>query len=370
MSYPANELLKNEYYALVKALGRYRSILVYVKGSPDPDAIASAFAIHMICETLDIQTEICCEGVLSLPQNSAFVNLLNIPLKEECGKIDIKKFDAYVVVDHPAPAVEGITGIIPCAAHIDHHDRVDSTTDVNFRLIRQDAGATCTILALMLRGNRLAGVSEENRKRLFTALLYGIQTDTDKYSRAGKIDLKAINFLTKLSDSLLLKTIAGKGIDVRIGEYLEIAAENQSIHKDWLMAGIGYIDEHERDVIALIADFLLTRTRASVVTVFALIRKKNSRLNLDASMRTADASLSLSEIIKSISPEGGGRKYKGAYQVNLDYFSECSDCAELWDIVKRATFEKLKKKRDIMGRSIKAKRIKRSIINIFKVKSK
>ena len=56
--------------------------------------------------------------------------------------------------------------------------------------------------------------------------------------------------------------------------------------------------------------------------------------------------LNLNDVIKAITAEGGARKFKGAYQINMDYFSRCPDRALLWDVIRLTTIEVLKKSRD------------------------
>ena len=125
------------------------------------------------------------------------------------------------------------------------------------------------------------------------------------------------------------------------------AIENIIIHKDWLMTGIGYVDEEFRDSIAIIADYLINWENANVVIVFAVIGQKNrSGMYLDASFRTKDKSLNLNHIIKQITSTGGARRYKGAYQIPMDYFINCPDKQKLLEIVNITTVEILKKQRD------------------------
>ena len=77
------------------------------------------------------------------------------------------------------------------------------------------------------------------------------------------------------------------------------------------------------------------------------IEKNDSKgLTLDASFRSKQEHLNLNDIIKSITSEGGARKFKGAYQVPLDYFTRCPEKDQLWELVKCTTIEILKESRD------------------------
>jgi hypothetical protein len=82
--------------------------------------------------------------------------------------------------------------------------------------------------------------------------------------------------------------------------------------------------------------------------VFSVVEKKKG-LTLDVSFRTKKEDFNLNDLIKRITSEGGGRKFKGAYQVNLDYFIHCSDRDLLWRTVSTTTVEVLKTQRDARG---------------------
>ena len=76
--------------------------------------------------------------------------------------------------------------------------------------------------------------------------------------------------------------------------------------------------------------------------MFALIEKKEG-LTLAASLRTASKRFDLNRFIKRITSEGGARAFKGAFQVDLDYFRYCPDRELLWKIVHMTTVEALKR---------------------------
>jgi len=112
---------------------------------------------------------------------------------------------------------------------------------------------------------------------------------------------------------------------------------------------VGYVRADNRDSIAIVADFLLKREKFQTVIVFAAIENEDrSRLTLDASLRSSSDVLNLNGVIKAITVEGGARKFKGAYQINMDYFSRCPDRDLLWNVIRLTTIEVLKKSRDEM----------------------
>jgi len=125
------------------------------------------------------------------------------------------------------------------------------------------------------------------------------------------------------------------------------AKENEVVYRDWAFYGIGYINASNRDSIAIIADMIMKKNAHKVVAVFAIIENHKKRETyLDVSLRSSSSAVDLNRVIKKITPNGGGRKYKGAYQVKLNYLKNVPDKDMLWQVVEAATVETLRKSRD------------------------
>jgi nanoRNase/pAp phosphatase (c-di-AMP/oligoRNAs hydrolase) len=332
--------------ALAAAITKYRNILIAIKGSPDPDAIASSYAIHAICRKLNVSSTIAASKKLSLPANRTFVSELDIPLHIAPDFPEPSHFDAYIVTDHPSPALYSPAHPLPCAVFIDHHEPADEEIMADYMLRNSDAGSTSTLVALILK-NIYIEFDPEEMTHLATALLYGIYTDTDKYSHAGKLDYEALDYLSKYSDHEIFNRISSASLSKETLGLLKNAIESKITYKDWLIAGVGFVDAANRDSIAIIADFLLKREKCPTVIVFAAIEDASRRsLTLDASLRSASGIMNLDDIIKQITPQGGARKFKGAFQIDMDYFTHCPDRKILWEVIRLSTVELLKKSRD------------------------
>ncbi len=324
------------------------NLLIYIQGSPDPDAIASSFALQQLAHRYG------CEGVIaamsgpSLPQNRELMEKIGIHFDVWKSLPPLSKFDGYAVLDYQTARVQNLSSKLPCLIHIDHHVEADDEVEVQLKFLSGDVGSTSTVLAHLVKELQPA-FDEEIMKRLATALVFGIQNDTDNYTHASKLDYDALDFLATYSDSSLLTSIMDVPLSGETVRLLRKAVSSQVCYRDWIMAGVGYVEENNRDSIAIISDFLLKNNDVEMVVVFALVFKDNhNKLQLDASFRTNEEDFDLDYLIKEITSDGGGRRYKGAYQVNLDYFSFCPDMDKLWDVVHMTTIEALKKKRDMI----------------------
>jgi len=329
----------------IKTVTKYNPLAIYIPGSPDPDAIASAYAIKIILKHQSVEADIFTEKGLSLQQNKAFTKTLKIPLK--IGKeINLDKYQAYIVTDFQNNRVDQIGSKIPCAAHIDHHRVTKAPVKAEFSLISNDVGSTSTLIALMIKNLNL-DLPENEMTSVATALTFGIQTDTDKYDHITDLDFEALNYLSRSVDRDILQGINSTPLYPQTAELYDRAIANEVVYKDWAFYGLGFIDAQYRDSIAVTADQVLKHADYKVVAVFAIIENQNNQETyLDVSLRTKNSNVDLNRIIKNITPNGGGRKYKGAYQVKLNYLKHAPDKDLLWQVVETATMETLRKSRD------------------------
>ncbi len=352
---------------LKRLLKKHKNLLILIKGSPDPDAIASSYALKKLCDNLKIDSTILAQSIISLPQNREFVKIFNIPIKFESQLNNIKGYDGYAVLDHQSVKVEEFVNRIPCSIHIDHHESLEENIPVKFRLVDEKAGSTSTLMTLLMHEMKIE-MDDDTKKKISTALMFGIETDTNKYSYASKTDYEALALLAGFADSKTINRLSGFPLTVKAADLITRAIENRYLYKDWLISGVGFLGESDRDLIAIIADYMLKKEDVSTIVIFAAIEKKNRELILDASFRTNSENINLNSLIKSITSNGGGRKFKGAYQIDLNYFSNCPDRDLLWEVINQTTIQTLSRKRDKLYISeLKGffSKLKEKMINIF-----
>ncbi|HDP94070.1 MAG TPA: hypothetical protein ENN40_01785 [Candidatus Aminicenantes bacterium] len=331
---------------LLEAIAESSHILAVIKGSPDPDAIAAAYTFRQIAEKAGRQVIVESEQQPSLPQNQRIITDLHLPIRYDAVGDAVRFFDAYAVFDHQSVQVEGVTGIIPCTVHIDHHQEADTQLPVRFRWVCEKAGSTSTLIALLLEYLiNLQNWSAAEEQKACTALYFGMYTDTDHFAHLSELDRRALAYLEPRTDLAFVKRLSSLPFPRPALGYLERAMQNQEIYRDWLITGTGFVDSQHRDTIALIADFLLQRHQVGMVIVFALIRQ-DGQLRLDAAFRCPDKDFDLDKLVKRFSAAGGGRSFKGAFQVDLSYFSDTPHPILLWQMVRLTTTAKIKYQRD------------------------
>lgn len=360
--------MKKEAELFIQAVQKYKVLAIFIPGSPDPDAIASAYAIKLILNYYSIESAIYAEKKLSLPQNQLLIDKLKIPVN--FGEdINIKKYEAYIVPDFQNNRVDVIGDSIPCAVHIDHHARSSDARKADYSLLRDDVGSTSTMVSLIMKELALELPSEEMTS-VATALMFGIQTDTDKYEHINPLDVEALSFLSAFADQSFLENINNLPPTPEMLLFYNKGIGNEVVYKDWGLYGIGFVDSKNRDSIALAADMILKNRNHSLVAVFAVIDNlRKGEMYLDVSLRSSSSSVDLNRIIKRITPNGGGRQYKGAYQVKLDYFLNTPERELLWKLVEATTIDTFQRNRDTYykaGIENIYESIKEKVINLIK----
>jgi nanoRNase/pAp phosphatase (c-di-AMP/oligoRNAs hydrolase) len=323
--------------ALEKARGS--RLLIVIKGHPDPDSIASAIAQRHFSAAFDIDATIVFFDQVSHPENRALVKSLDADLRQYREDMDLSGFDYLSFVDTntshlPIPLVNPP----PILTFVDHHKSLGGIEAEHID-IREDVGATSSIYTEYLAYTDL-GLDYGNREhsRLATALMHGIRTDTDNLLIGRRLDFWAAGFIQPYTDDDLLRLISKQSVTARTMEIIQRGLNNKQIRGTFLLAGVGFVREEDRDGIAQTADFLLRHEGIETALVYGIV---NGDV-VDGSLRTNSATIDPDGWLKSVFGAdaagrhyGGGRKNKGGFRIPLGLFARCNDRESLWAIGKK-----------------------------------
>jgi nanoRNase/pAp phosphatase (c-di-AMP/oligoRNAs hydrolase) len=227
---------------------------------------------------------------------------------------------------------------LPLVSIVDHH-KLQGDIDAEFVDIREDAGATSSLYAEYL-AEGLAPLDPDNPNvaRLASALLYGVRSDTDDYILAREIDYRAAAFLAPHADHDLLLSISLQSVSPRTMDITQRAYANKLIADTFMLAGVGYVRDEDRDSIGQAADYLLRREGIDTVIVYGIVNNQF----VDGSMRTTSDVVDPDRFLRELfgadahgTPYGGGRAEKGAFKIQLGPFAQCGDRELLWRMVQR-----------------------------------
>ncbi len=310
--------------------------------NPDPDAISSAMALAEIARQANgktITTRIFYEGNIGHQENRTFVNLLDIKM-EHLTPEALQKCNFLALVDCSGP---GANNDIPSQTKIniiiDHHKEGKHTAGQgSFIDIRPGVGATASIMTQYLQE-----LDVPVDKRVATALLYGIRTDTKEFKRnVTPQDLSYAGFLLPLTDAELLDKIMSPSMSQETLDVMGKAIHERKIQSGYLFANVGYV--MNRDSLPQAADLLITLEGVNTALVYGITDTAIviSARNRDIRLHIGNA---LSEAFGEMG-DAGGHPNMAAATLPLHYFARVEDKTKLLEIVIEPV---LKKFRSLVG---------------------
>jgi nanoRNase/pAp phosphatase (c-di-AMP/oligoRNAs hydrolase) len=190
---------------LLEVLAGYEHVMVVMHDNPDPDAIATGWAILcLIEEKLGIRANLIAGGAIVRAENRHMVDLLGAPVQLVLA-IDVLENTATVLVDCGLGAGNQLLtrdGIEPVAV-IDHHPSSGPAGKILFFDVRPDVAASATIAASYLAEQQI-----EPGPKLATALWYAVRTETrGSEFRYSPLDHEILVWLTERAEPELLAEI-------------------------------------------------------------------------------------------------------------------------------------------------------------------
>jgi nanoRNase/pAp phosphatase (c-di-AMP/oligoRNAs hydrolase) len=242
-----------------------RRPLILVCGNPDPDALASAWALREILRGWRLAADIRYTGEVGRPENEAAIRCLRIPARRG-GSECLATADRLALVD-AQPGFLGDTPLPRCDVVIDHHPpRLDRR--VPFSDIRPRCLSTSSILTEYLRAARVP-----LPRNLATALYYGLDTDGRRGNTPPTAtDMAAIAYLTPRVNWTLLRRIEFSSYSLARLDYFSIALIRLRHARNVLYSNVGPVPS--ADVCAQIADFLMRVKEASWALVCGAVGRK------------------------------------------------------------------------------------------------
>ena len=238
---------------LLRVLERPGPLTILPHDNPDPDAMASAVTLkYLVARRLGKEAQIALGGIVGRAENRAMRTYLNISLVP-VGEV---RFDAdmqVVLVDtQPGRSNNSLPeGVVPTAV-IDHHPAYAEYPGVSFLDLREDYGATSTILTEYLRDSKL-----EVEPKIATALFYGISAETQDLGReATAADIEASHYLYPYTNKRRLAKIENARVPREYFRVFREAIDRAALYDHKIVVSL-LGDVQYPDMVAEVADFLL-----------------------------------------------------------------------------------------------------------------
>ena len=278
--------------------------------NPDPDAIASGYALKVLLQTWGIKAEMLYEGRIGRAENKTLMAYLDRPMSP---LLTLPENAPIIIVDtQPGAGNSPISAEIPTWGTIDHHPNRIQSQIISYHDVRSEYGATATIMTQYLRAADLIPST-----KLATALYYGIKTDTlDLERRAIKSDIDAYEYLRPLIDKPKLSEIEQAQVSADYFRFAHTALEEANVYDNLLICYIG--DMGYPDLAAEMADWLM---RFDQVEWVLCIGQYQDNLHLSARAHPAPKNGTANELMEAIVNDmgsGGGHNTMAGGQVPLN----------------------------------------------------
>lgn len=255
----------------LKAMARGKeSLAILMYGSPDPDAVASAMALQEILRQMAGINK--CTLVSTEPvarqQNREFIRAMKLDI-QLLNKIDLSQYGLVALVDAQPTFFGQTPGNIPIQPQIvlDHHP---CTTVWHAELadIRPAYGSLSTMMMEYL----LAAKAKISRK-LYTALSYGIKTDTNNFERDSSLeDISAYYLAYSRANRPLIRRIELNQIPERFLKYYDFAFHHKRRYRDRIVCFLGKVES--ADTCVQVADFFLRLVGVYYVVIAGIVKER------------------------------------------------------------------------------------------------
>jgi nanoRNase/pAp phosphatase (c-di-AMP/oligoRNAs hydrolase) len=229
-----------------------RRLLIVTHDNPDPDTIATGWALLRLARRLRrMRVDLAYGGIIGRGENRALLEVLKVPL-QRLDELDPASYDAIALVDsQPGTGNNSLPpGTVPTVV-IDHHPLRRSTREVPFYDVREDYGASVTIVSEYLHA---AGMRLD--RRLATAIFYAIKAETKNLGRdASRADIKVFLDLFPLVDNHALSQIEHPPIPRNYFSMIDQAIDGTRLHGRVAVTRSGEVSNP--DVVAEFADLMV-----------------------------------------------------------------------------------------------------------------
>lgn len=304
--------MRAELNALLKDAGG--TIAVFLHDSPDPDALASAFAFSTIAKSLGLSTKVFHGDIIDDPANQAFAESLPIDITMlEQGQVHEILDNSSLVIMLDAGSA-GENNILPPDFSpdiiIDHHKKSKDVYHAKLLDIRPEVGATSTLLTQYLKA-----FGPSPSPELASALIHGIRTDTAGLTRhVSPLDMHMMAFLVQYADTELLDKYSEDRMDLEAMDVLGRAILNKEIIGPYLLSFVDFLDR--RTDLSRTAEIMLRLRTISTVIMYGIVGE-----SVIVSARSRDPDTDLNSLLKAAFTDlgtAGGHANSAGAQLPLD----------------------------------------------------
>lgn len=318
------------------------TLAVLMYGSPDPDAVASAMALREIFKQtggLKKFAFVATEGVLR-QQNKEFIKAMKVEI-QLLHKVNLQEYRLLALVDAQPTFFGKVCDNLHPQIVLDHHP-VTSAWHAELADVRPHYGALSTIMTEYLLAAKV-----RIPKMLYTALLYGIKSDTNNFERDSILeDIGAYYLNYARANRQLIRRIELNQIPERYLKYFEHAYFNRRRYRDRVTSFLGKVESP--DVCVQVADFYLRIADIYYVVIAGVIKDRLIIVFRGDGYRQDCGSIAKNAFAKYGS--AGGHKSAARVEIPLETLKEVLQGEWSQESVEQFLVQRLRQKRPAKSR--------------------
>jgi nanoRNase/pAp phosphatase (c-di-AMP/oligoRNAs hydrolase) len=199
-------------------------------------------------------------------QNAEFIREMKVEI-QMLDKVNLGEYRLIAVVDGQPTFFGELLGEVKPQIVLDHHP-CKSTWHASLADVRPSYGALSTIMTEYLLAARV-----RIPKRLYTALLYGIRSDTLNFERDVSLEDIGAYYLTfSRANRQLIRRIELNQIPERYLKYFEYAFQHKRRYRDRVIVFLGAVDSS--DACVQVADFFLRVINIFYVIIAGIVKER------------------------------------------------------------------------------------------------
>lgn len=287
--------MKKQFEQLLR-IAEGRNVYIQTHDYPDPDALASAYALQYLLKTQGIEAPICYFGTVDKVNIRMMMDVFEISplLKDEMDEIDENSVVINVDVQKNNSNLTDMRGEeLVC---IDHHPWV--TQEHYDVVIHRIVGACATIVTRLYEE-----LGVDIPEKIATALLYGIKMDTRNLC-AGVTDedLEAFSKLHHLADGRLILRLDNNSLQLS-----DLRAYGAAIQNIAVYGKLGFVHipfDCPDGLIASVSNFILALDAVEIAVVYAE-RGRGLKFSVRSELSNINAGQLINLALREVGNGGG-----------------------------------------------------------------
>jgi len=326
----------NQLFELLKG----HKVYIQTHNFPDPDAIGSAYGLQQLLKYHGIESCLCYVGNIERISLQSMIKMLPIQFASQDEIMNMNSNDYVVTVDgqkHNTNLTDLPGNEVAC---IDHHPTV---FECNYKYKDVRIVGSCSTLITQYFIETKTPMSED----VATALLYGLQIDTDNLTRGvTPVDIDVFPYLYSRANHQKIFYINKSSMELSDLKAYGAAIENIHLYESIGFACIPF--DCPEALIAMVADFILDLQEINFCIIYSY-RTTGIKFSIrSGEPEVLDAGAISYDALSSLNGNGGGHATMAGGFLSYNELKQTGASKDHWDgIIEEAFLNYLKKKDNI-----------------------